>query len=388
MPRALTPLVGREQEIASARRLLQDGQRLLTLLGPAGVGKTRLALAIVEASSDLLPDGSVFVSLAPIGDPELVTRLVAAAFEVTDSDPLDLLPALIERIGAQRVLLVLDNFEHLLDAAPLLSDLLAECPGLFVLTTSRSPLHLSGEYLQPVPTLSLPERAHEQRLEDLARFEAVQLFIDRARAACGEFSLTAQNAAGVVEICRKLDGLPLAIELAAARLRVLPPASLLDRLERGLPLLSGGARDTPPRLRTMRDAVAWSYALLTPPQQSLFRRLSVFAGGWTLEDVEPLCMLDIHDFDALDGLSALLDHSLIRRSAAGSEEPRFEMLHVVREFAHDQLLAAGDEAAIRPGGRLLPALSTRLLHHRVRLHDVCGSPRRADRSAARGAGQM
>ena len=320
---------------------------MLTLTGPGGVGKTQLALAIANSAAVLFPDGIVLVSLAPIADPELVPGLVAAAFEVPVRDPRNVVPTVAERVGQRRMLLLVDNFEHLLGAAPLITELLAECPGLSVLATSRSPLHLSGEYARPVPTLTLPDQAQADRLQDLDNYGAVQLFTQRARAACGEFSITSQNASSVVEICRKLDGLPLAIELATARLRVLPPQALLERLEHGLPLLSGGAQDTPPRLRTMRDAIAWSYALLTPAQQLLFRRLGVFAGGCTVAAVEAACADDIHDVTPLDCLSSLVDQSLIRRSTQAGAEPRFEMLQVVREFALDCLAAAGEEEPAR-----------------------------------------
>ncbi len=341
----LTELVGRQREIAAAVRILRDGQRLLTLTGPGGVGKTRLSLAIANSAVDLFPDGTVFVSLAPIADPELVPGLVAAAFDVSVGDPRSVVPAVAARVGGHTLLLVVDNFEHVLAAAPLITALLAECPALSVLATSRSPLHLSGEYALPVPTLSLPNRDQADRFEGLEQYEAVQLFIRRARAACGEFSLTPQNASSVIEICRKLDGLPLAIELATARLRVLPPQALLERLQHGLPLLSGGAQDTPPRLRTMGDAVAWSYDLLTPAQQWLFRRLGVFVGGSTVDAVEAACADGLHDVTPLEELSSLVDQSLIRRSsqAGPPTEPRFEMLQVVREFAMDRLAVAGEE---------------------------------------------
>jgi predicted ATPase len=201
------------------------------LTGPGGVGKTQLSLAVAHSAADLFPDGTVFVPLAPIVDPQLVAGLVAAAFETSVRDHTDVVHAVAARVGQDRMLLLVDNFEHVLGAAPLLTELLAECPGLSVLATSRSPLHLSNEHALPVPTLTLPNHVQADRLEDLENYDAVRLFIRRARAACGEFSLTSQNASSVVEICRKLDGLPLAIELATARLRVLPPRALLQRLQ-------------------------------------------------------------------------------------------------------------------------------------------------------------
>jgi non-specific serine/threonine protein kinase len=360
LPRSFTPLVGRDAEIATGLRLLRGGQRLLTLVGPAGVGKTRLALAIAEVASGVYTDGVVFVSLAPISDPSLVSALVAAAFELPESDDADLVASLCGRLGSERVLLVLDNFEHVLSAAPLVSELLIECPGLSALVTSRSPLMLMGEHLAQVPPLGLPDRMHYQ-VEDLARCDAVQLFVHRAAAACGEFNLSGDNAMSVADICRKLDGLPLAIELAAARLRVLPPQALLERLEGGLPLLSGGARDAPARLRSMRDAIAWSYDLMSPDQRALLRRLGVFAGGWSLDMVQPVCMWDMQGHDALEELSALIDQNLIRRAASDGPEPRYVMLHVVREFAAERLAAAGEYRRVqRACGENLGQLARRV----------------------------
>lgn len=346
LPRSLTPLVGRQTEIDAGLRLLRRGQRLVTVVGPAGVGKTRLGVAIAEAASGVCADAIVFVSLAPIRDPALVSALVASAFELPEADGEDVVAALSARLEPERVLLVLDNFEQVLAAAPLVSELLAACRGLTVLATSRSPLTLEGEHLLQVPPLGLPDRLHHS-VEDLARSEAVRLFVTRAEAACGDFSLTVENATTVADICRKLDGLPLAIELAAARLRVLPGEALLERLAGGLPLLSGGARDAPARLRSMRDAIAWSYELMPPQHQTLFRRLGVFAGGWSLDAVEPVCMWDIPGRDPLEELSSLLDHNLIRRTAPHDPEPRYQMLHVVREFATERLRAEGEQRTVQ-----------------------------------------
>jgi predicted ATPase len=280
-------------------------------------------VAIAEAAAGQYVGGIVFVSLAPIGDPALVSTLIAAGFELPEAGGADWLAALSSRVGSQPVLVVLDNFEHVLSAAPLVTELLVECPGLSVLATSRTPLMLTGEHVVQVPPLGLPDRMHYQ-VEDLARCEAVRLFMSRAEAACGEFNLSPANAMSVADICRKLDGLPLAIELAAARSRMLPPQALLERLEGGLPLLSGGARDAPARLRSMRDAIGWSYDLMAPEHQALFRRLGVFAGGWLLDAVQAVCMWDMQGRDALEDLSSLLDQNLIRRVAGDAPEPRYQ----------------------------------------------------------------
>jgi non-specific serine/threonine protein kinase len=342
VPRSLTPLIGRAHEVHAVAELFAAGQRLVTLTGPAGVGKTRLSMAV----ADQYRDQALFVALAPIVESEFVPGLIGAALALPDTRAEDLVGAICAQLGSSNTLLVLDNFEHVLDAAPTVSQLLAECAGLRVLATSRSPLRLAGERVLPVRALALPDRLHHH-LDDLARYAAVQLLVARAEAACGSFALTAENAGSVVDICRNLDGLPLAIELAAARLRVLPPRALAERLERGLTVLSDGARDAPPRLRTMHDAIAWSYDLLTPPLQALFRRLGVFVGSWSLDAVEAACLWDLPDLDPLDGHASLLDQSLIRRLMPDGPDVRFEMLHVVREFALDRLAAEGETATVQ-----------------------------------------
>jgi non-specific serine/threonine protein kinase len=363
LPRPLTSFVGRERELAAIRDLLQgETVRLVTLSGPGGVGKTRLALRVAESIEDRFADGALFVSLAPVRDPDLVAAAFAAALGVRDMREQPLAATLRASLADRELLLVLDNCEHLLDASPLVAGLLASCPGLTVLATSRSGLGISGERNVPVPPLALPDESAPPSLPprspvaSLAANESVRLFVERAQAARPDFALTEANAAAVAAICRRLDGLPLAIELAAARVVVLPPAALLARLDPALPLLTGGPRDQPARLRTMRDAIAWSYGLLTPQQQLLFRRLSVFVGGFTLEAAEAVSgEIDRGPaFDSLTPRSSVLDdvtslvaQNLLRpvhRQDDGPEadEPRFTMLETVREFGLTLLEANGE----------------------------------------------
>ena len=337
LPVWLTPLLGRSRELESISALLRGDVRLLTLIGPGGTGKTRLAVEVARALAPEFDEGARFVALAPLADPELVVPSIATALGVRSSGNEGDVNAVARALDGRSLLLVLDNYEHLLDAAPLAGRLAAAAPGLTVLTTSRAPLHLSGEHLWPVSPLEVPADADRDpdRLRELA---AVELFMARARAAQPSFELTEDNAAAVAEVCIRLDGLPLAIELAAARVAALPPAALLGRLDRVLPLLGGGPRDAPERQRTLEAAIAWSYDLLTEEQQALLRGLSVFAGGWTVEAADAVCGA------TLDDLTALAEMSLVRDASAGADQ-RFSMLRTIREFAHDRLAEAGEEDA-------------------------------------------
>jgi predicted ATPase len=349
LPSPANALIGREREVAAVTdRLRSTGVRLLTLIGPGGIGKTRLAIQAATELADLYADGACFVELAPISDPGLVAAAIAQALGVPDASS-NLRATLRDFLAEKHLLLVLDNFEHLLPAAELVSALLSEARGLSVLATSREALSLSGEQALDVPPLQLPSRSKSPELEQLSQYEAVRLFVDRARAVKTDFRLTSANAAVVVEICHRLDGLPLAIELAAARVRHAAPAALLPLLDRRLPLLTGGARDAPARHRTLRGAIAWSYDLLSVEERALFRRLSVFAGGCSLEAARAVAMLDgaASAIDVLDDIASLVDKSLVRSGGATSGAARYTMLETVREFGLEQLADVGEEAAIR-----------------------------------------
>jgi predicted ATPase len=331
LPVALTGLIGREQVVDAVSALLVDPEvRLVTLSGPAGVGKTRLALAVAAGVQPRFADGSLFVPLETIADPDLVLPAVARAAAVTAAPGEALDAVLFEAIQARHLLLVLDNFEQIVDAAPQVAVLLTACPTLTALVTSRAALRVRGERLVPVPPLAEPD--------------AVRLFLERARAMAPEAA--PDETATIADICRRLDGLPLAIELAAARTRLLPPHEVLDRLTQPLTLLTGGPRDLPERHQALREAIAWSYDLLTPDEQAVFRRLAVFAGGCTLEAAATVCAAPGSlEIDPLDGLEVLVDHSLVRRERDGGDAgTRLRLLETLREFAWDRLAAAGEQA--------------------------------------------
>ncbi len=345
LPLPHTPLIGREREIRAVRALVQSrGTPILTLTGPAGVGKTRVALSVAASLAPRFVNNAWIVSLAPVSRAEHVAAAIADALGVRESGGMPEIDRCLSVLTDRHSLLVLDNFEHVLDAAEFVGDLASRLPGLRILVTSRTRLGLSGERIHDIPPLALPAIDTDVCAE-ISRSPAVQLFVERARATCPEFALLPANASAVAAICRRLDGLPLAIELAAAWARLLPPEPLLARLRDRLPLLTGGGRDQPQRLQTMRDAIAWSYDLLCDDERMLFRRLAVFAGGFTLDAAERVA----HP-DALRLVAALLDKSLLTTfdtADSGERSRRFTMLETVREFAAEQLRASGEWDAIR-----------------------------------------
>ncbi len=335
LPADLTSFVGRERQLADLGPQVRDS-RLVTLTGPGGTGKTRLSLAVAASVQADFPDGVHFVELESITDPGLVSTSILTVLGIRQEAGSDAEALLAAHLHDRQVLLVLDNFEQVVAAAPLVGRLVAGAPRLHVLATSREALHLRGEVEVPVDPLGLPApAAGELDLALLARTEAVALFVARAGAVAPGFALTADNAQAVAEICASLDGLPLAIELAAARVKVLAPSAILERLHRDLGILSSTERDRPERQRTLRGAIAWSYDLLEPPEQVLFRRAAIFVGGWTLEAAETICASSSERPAVLDGLASLVDKSLVRAEPGSTGEPRFLYLATIREYARD-----------------------------------------------------
>jgi predicted ATPase/class 3 adenylate cyclase len=342
LPPQLTSFVGREEELAEVERLL-DHTRLLTLTGPGGSGKSRLAVAVAEDLSPRYRDGACFVDLSPVTDPALVAAAVANALGVPEAAGRPVLEEVKDHLRHRELLGVVDNFEQVAEAGPVLEELLGAAPRLRTMVTSRVALSLRGEQEYAVPPLAVPdpERLAADR-SALGAVAAVRLFCERATAADPRFALTDENATVVAEICARLDGLPLAIELAATRTKVLAPSQILDRLAKRLSLLTSGSRSLPERQRTLRAAIAWSHDLLDPVERRLFARLSVFTGGWTFESAEAVCDPTELGLDPLDGLTSLVDKSLIRRVAPPGRPLRFSMLETIREFASEQLAASGE----------------------------------------------
>jgi predicted ATPase len=352
IPGQRTGLVGREKEVAAAKELLMcKDVRLVTVTGPGGIGKTRLAMEVASDLVELFPGGIHFVPLSPLSDPSLIPSVIIQTLAIREAggqSPLEILKKNLRDSLRAPMLLVLDNFEHLIQAAPTLAELLATGPHLKILVTSRAALHVYGEHEFPVPALAVPDLRSMPPVDVVSQYPAVALFVQRGVAVKPDFALNRENASAVIEICARLDGLPLAIELAAARVKVLSPSSMRTRLASRLQLLTGGAQDLPQRQQTLRATIDWSYDLLSAAEQKLFRRLSVFVGGCTLEAVEAVCDTkgDL-DLDLLDGMASMVDKSLMKQAEQANGESRFVMLETIREYAREKLAASGEEASTK-----------------------------------------
>jgi predicted ATPase/class 3 adenylate cyclase/DNA-binding CsgD family transcriptional regulator len=350
LPVQPTPFLGREHEVAAIRDLLhREDVRLVTLTGPGGTGKTRLGLQVAADLSDLFASGVFFVNLAPISDPALVVPTIAETLVIREGSGQTLLERLTEELRQRQMLLLLDNFEHVVSAAEQVAALLTACPQLKVLVTSREVLHVRAEHEFPVPPLAVPDPNHLPDLAMLSHHAAVALFLQQAQAVKPDFQLTDANARAIAELCVRLDGLPLAIELAAARMKLFPPRALLARLGQRLSVLTSASRDVPARQQTLRNTIAWSYNLLDATEQQLFRRLSVFVDGCTLEAIEALCTsLDSESEPVLDVVASLVDKSLLQQvEQQTGEESRFVMLETIREYALERLESHGEPETAR-----------------------------------------
>jgi predicted ATPase/class 3 adenylate cyclase len=346
LPVQPTVLIGRDREMKDTLRLLERGDiRLLTMTGPGGTGKTRLALQLAAEVVDDFPDGVFFVTLAPLTDPELVVTTIAQTLAVHEQPGRTVPETLADFLADKKLLLVLDNFEHVIEAGAEVAAVMARAPRVKAVVTSRAPIHIAAEHEYAVPPLALPDPGHLPQLQVLTQYEAVALFIARAQAVKPDFEVASGNAAAVAEICVRLDGLPLAIELAAARVRMVSPQAILQRLDQRLKLLVGGARDAPARQQTLHGAIDWSYRLLPEPEQRLFADLSVFVGGCTLEAAEKVCERD--GVDVFEGLSSLIEKSLLRQTEGEDGESRFLMLETIREYASQQLEERGEADELR-----------------------------------------
>jgi predicted ATPase len=349
LPVQRTGFVGREKEVAAAKELLlRQDVRLVTVTGPGGIGKTRLAVEVASGLVERFPGGAHFVPLASLSDPGLIASVIVQTLGIREAggqSPLEILKGNLQDSLCAPTLLVLDNFEHMLQAAPTVAELLAVGPNLKILVTSRWALHVYGEHEFPVPPLALPDSRSMPPVEVLSRYSAVALFVQRAGAVKPDFELNRENAPAIAEICARLEGLPLAIELAAARIKVLSLSSMRTRLASRLQLLTGGAQDLPQRQQTLRAAIDWSYDLLSAAEQKLFRRLSVFVGGCTLEGVEAVCDTkgDL-ELDLLDGMASMVDKSLVQQVEQANGESRFVMLGTIRDYAIEKLEASGEDA--------------------------------------------
>ncbi len=340
LPAPPTNFIGRRTELKEVVELfLRPEVRLVSLTGPGGTGKTRLGLEAGRALLDSFPQGVYFIDLAQVSDPSLVSTTIAHTMGIREGGGRPPLESLIVYLAASEMLLIIDNFEQVTQAATDISQLLASAPGVKALVTSRIPLHLRGEHEYPVSPLDTPPEAL-QSMDQTLEYEAVALFCQQARTVRPGFELTEENQAAVVAICRRLDGLPLAIEIAAARIKIFTPQALLKRLDKSLNILVGGAKDLPDRQQTLRQTIDWSYQLLEPEEQALFTRLGIFAGGFTLEAAEKICE-PLGEVDIFSGIESLLNDSLLRQVRSVSNEPRFDMLQTIREYALEKADQAG-----------------------------------------------